>query len=88
MAFNTLGLAGVDFNQVDSASGFTLGTQVFGSDGKLYVYGKASATIAASTATCTVNASTFAVTATGGSYTSPSVSVPSGSYAWFGKASV
>ena len=88
MAFTTLGMAGVDFNQVDSASGFTLGTQVFGSDGKLYVYAKAGATIAANTAVCSVDPATFAATATGGAYKSPNASVPSGSYAWFGKASV
>lgn len=88
MAFTTLGMSGVAFNQVDSEAGFTLGTQVFGSDGKLYVYGKASATIAANTTTCSVDPATFAVTATLGAYKSPNVSVPSGSYAWFGKASV
>ena len=88
MAFTTLGMSGVDFNQVDSASGFHLGTQVFGSDGKLYVYAKAAATISANTATCSVDPATFEATATLGAYKSPNVSVPSGSYAWFGKASV
>jgi hypothetical protein len=65
-----------------------LGTQVFGSDGKLHVYGQANATIAASTAVCTVNASTFLVTATGGSYTSPAVAMATGDRGWFEKASV
>ena len=65
-----------------------LGTQVFGSDGKRYVFAKAGGTIAASTATCTVNASTFAATATGGSYTSPAVDLVAGDYAWFAAASV
>lgn len=65
-----------------------LGLQVFGSDGKLYVLAKAGATIAASTAVCDVNPSTFVVAASGGAYTSPAVALASGDYAWFGKASV
>lgn len=65
-----------------------LGTQVWGSDGKLYVYGQANATITASTATCTVNATTFLVTATAGSYTSPAVAMATGDQGWFSKASV
>ena len=65
-----------------------LGTQVFGSDGKLHVYGQANATIAASTAVCTVNATTFLATATGGSYTSPAVAMATGDRGWFEKASV
>lgn len=65
-----------------------LGTQIFGSDGKIYVLGKANASIPASTAVCTVNATTFLVTASGGAYTSPAVALSSGDYAWFGKASV
>ena len=65
-----------------------LGLQAFGSDGKLYVLAKANASIAASTAVCTVNATTFLVTATGGSYTSPAVALVSGDVAWFSKASV
>lgn len=88
MAFTTLGMAGVDFNQVDTASGFTLGTQAFGSDGKLYVYAVAGAEIAADTAVCDVDPDTFVVAATGGAYASPNVVVPAGNFAWFGKASV
>ena len=65
-----------------------LGSQVFGSDGKLYVLGQANASIPASTAVCTVNATTFLVTASGGSYTSPAVALVSGDTAWFSKASV
>jgi len=65
-----------------------LGLQAFGSDGKLYVLAKANASISASTAVCTVNATTFLVTATGGSYTSPAVALVSGDVAWFSKASV
>jgi len=65
-----------------------LGTEVFGSDGKRYVYAQANAAITASTAVCTVNASTFLVTATGGSYTSPATNMVSGDQGWFGIASV
>lgn len=65
-----------------------LGLQVFGSDGLLYVLAKAGATIAASTAVCDIDPSTFVVAATGGAYTSPAVALASGDYAWFSKASV
>jgi hypothetical protein len=65
-----------------------LGSQVFGSDGKLYVLGQANASIPASTAVCTVNATTFLVTASGGAYLSPAVALVSGDTAWFAKASV
>lgn len=65
-----------------------LGTQVWGSDGKQYVYAQANAAITASTAVCTVNASTFLATASGGSYTSPATTMASGDLGWFGKASV
>ena len=65
-----------------------LGLQVFGSDGKLYALAKANATIAASTAVCTVSPTTFLATASGGSYTSPAVGLVSGDFAWFSKASV
>lgn len=70
------------------AADAALGTQVFGSDGKLHVYGQANAAIPASTAVCTVNATTFLVTASGGSYTSPAVAMASGDRGWFEKASV
>ncbi len=65
-----------------------LGSQVFGSDGKRYVLGVAGAAVTASTATCSINASTFVATGSGGSYTSPAVAVASGDYAWFAAASV
>ena len=65
-----------------------LGAEVFGSDGKRYVFAQAGAAITASTATCSINASTFVVTASGGSYTSPAVAVASGEYAWFSATSV
>jgi len=65
-----------------------LGTQCWGSDGKLYVYAQANASITASTAVCSVSASTFLVTASAGSYTSPATTMASGDQGWFSKASV
>ena len=88
MAFSTLPLSGIAFDQVDTAPGFTLGTQTFGSDGKLYVYAVAGEAISANDADCSINTTTFAVTASGGSYLAPNYDVPTGSYAWFSKASV
>lgn len=88
---------GVDLKSVvlatDLASGAArpgarLGSEVLGSDGKLYVYAQANASIAASTAVCTVSPTTFLVTATGGAYTSPAAAMVAGDQAWFGKASV
>ena len=65
-----------------------LGTQVWGSDGKRYVYAQAGGSISASTAVCTVNASTFAATASGGSYTSPAFAMATGDRGWMAAASV
>lgn len=65
-----------------------LGTQVWGTDGKRYVYAQAGEAIPASTAVCTVNASTFAATAIGGSYASPAFAMAAGDRGWFGAASV
>jgi hypothetical protein len=65
-----------------------LGTECWGSDGKLYVYGQANASITASTAVCTVSATTFLVTASGGAYTSPATNLVAGDQCWFAKASV
>jgi hypothetical protein len=65
-----------------------IGTQVFASNGKRFVYAQANATITASTAVCTVNATTFLATASGGAYLSPAVDLASGDRAWFSAASV
>ena len=66
-----------------------LGTQVFGSDGKRYVFAQAGTTVSATTASCIVNPSTFVVTTgTAGSYLSPAVALASGDYAWFAATSV
>ena len=65
-----------------------LGSEVFGSDGKRYVLAKAGEAVTASTATCSINASTFVATASGGSYTAPATTMASGDYAWFAATSV
>lgn len=97
MAFNVTPQIGADLTNTilgtDVSSGartvpFNLGEVVNGSDGKLYVFAKANASISASTAVCTVNASTFLATASGGSYTSPATAMASGDYGWFSKAQV
>jgi hypothetical protein len=98
MAYSTLPIAGVDLTSVQTSNLNSAGTAVptfgplgaetFGSDGKRYVFAKAGAAITASTATCSINASTFVVTASGGAYTSPAVAVASGEYAWFSATSV
>jgi len=102
MAYSLANLGGIDLNnaaQVQATSYYAstpayvpnqgpLGAEVFGSDGKRYVFAKANATISAGTTTCDINTTTFLVAATGGAYTSPGVDLVSGDYAWFGKASV
>jgi len=98
MAYTITPLIGVDFNNIVNTNTNSAGTavptfgplgaEVFGSDGKIYVLGQANASISASTTACTVNATTFLVTASGGSYTSPAVDLVSGNVAWFSKASV
>jgi hypothetical protein len=102
MAYSTLPIAGVNLTVVTPVdftytNGSTLevipafgplGAQTFGSDGKRYVFAQAAATLTPSNAACTVNASTFQVTGSGGSYVSPAVSMVSGDYGWFGATSV
>jgi hypothetical protein len=98
MAYSTLPIAGVDLASVQTTNTNSagpavptfgpVGAETFGSDGKRYVFAKAGAAITASTATCSINASTFVVTASGGAYTSPAVAVASGEYAWFSATSV
>ena len=96
MAYSVTPLVGLDLvnttTAVQIAAGAPVnqlrGVQVWGSDGKRYVFGKANATITASTAVCTVNATTFLVTASGGSYTSPATGMVTGDYGWFSAASV
>jgi hypothetical protein len=98
MAYTITPLIGIDFNNIVNTNTNSAGTaiptfgplgaEVFGSDGKIYVLAQANASIPASTAVCTVNATTFLVTASGGSYSSPAVALASGDVAWFSKASV
>lgn len=97
MAFSTSPRLGVDVTNTilaaDVASGtrsipHELGAQVWASDGKRYVFARAGGAIAASTAVCTVNPTTFVATATGGTYTSPATAMATGDYGWFGAASV
>ena len=98
MAYSITPQAGIDITNLStyntSSDGTViptqgpLGAQVFGSDGVRYVFAKAGAAITATLTTCTVNASTFVATASGGTYTSPATTMASGDYGWFSKASV
>lgn len=97
MAFSVTPLVGIDLTNTVTAANITagqqvanqlLGVQVWGSDGLRYVFGKANATITASTTACTVNTTTFLVTASGGSYTSPAYGMVTGDFGWFSIASV
>lgn len=98
MSYNITPTSGIDLDSIvqtnPNSAGTAvpvngpLGSQVFGSDGKRYVLGVAGASVTASTATCSINASTFVVTPSAGAYTSPAVALASGDYAWFAAASV
>jgi hypothetical protein len=98
MAYTITPLSGIDLNDIQTVAEQALnggvvtfgplGAEVFASDGKRYVWARAGATITASVATCSINASTFAATGSGGSYTGPTVAMASGDYAWFSAASV
>lgn len=88
---------GIDLNNTvlatDVASGAArpacaIGTLVNGTNGRTYVYAQANASIPLSTAVCTVSATTFLATASGGAYTSPAVAMVTGDYGWFNKANV
>lgn len=96
--FTVSPVLGVDLNTitlaaaVGSTSGAEdapqLGTQVFASNGRRYIYAQAAAAITASTATCLINATDFTVAATGGAATSPAVAMATGDRGWFSVASV
>ena len=102
MAYSVLPIAGVllttttpvEFAYTDGATAVSipafgpLGAETFGSDGKRYVFAQVAETITATTSTVSINTTTFAATATSGSYLSPAVALASGDYAWFSKASV
>jgi hypothetical protein len=98
MAYTVLPIAGVDLENVANTNTNSAGTAIptfgplgaetFGSDGFRYVFAQAGAAIAASSATCIINASTFQVTlGATGTYLS-GASMASGDYGWFSKASV
>jgi hypothetical protein len=96
--FTVTPVLGVDLNTITTAADIAantgaedalqLGAQVFGSNGRIYVYAQANAVISASDADCTVNATTFLATASGGSYLSPAVAMASGDRGWFSRAGV
>lgn len=65
-----------------------IGDQVWGTNGRRYVYAQANGAIPASTAVCTVNATTFLATSSAGSYLSPATAMATGDRAWFSAASV
>ena len=99
MAFTTLPIAGVDLVDIQTVAeqalnGGTapnfgpLGVQTFANDGLRYVWAKAGEAITASTATCSINTTTFVATASAGTYKAPSTTMASGDYGWFSKASV
>ena len=97
MAYSVLPISGVDLvntttTNLNSAGTAIptfgpLGAETFGSDGFRYVFAQAGAAIGVSTATCTINASTFQATPSAGTYLS-GASMASGDYGWFSKASV
>lgn len=87
-SYSTTPLIGIDLGRVDTDPAFKTGTVVDAADGKRYVYGVAGADISANDADCAIDATTFAVTASGGAYKAPAVAVATGKYAWFGKAGV
>jgi len=98
MAFTVLPIAGVDLVDIQTVaeqatqSGLVtfgpLGAETFGSDGLRYVWAKAGEAITASTATCSINTTTFVATASAGTYKAPVTTMASGDYGWFSKASV
>lgn len=65
-----------------------LGTQVFASNGRRFIYGQAAAAITAATAVCLINATNFTVAATGGAALSPAAVMATGDRGWFSVASV
>jgi hypothetical protein len=99
MAYTITPISGIDLSDTQTVAeqalnGGTvptfgpLGAEVFASDGKRYVWAKAGSTIAASTATCSINTTTFVATGGAGTYAGPTVAMASGDYGWFGAASV
>lgn len=87
---------GADLNTISLAADLAagkvadarLGDQVWGTNGRRYVYAQASIAIPASTATCTITPSIFFATATAGAYASPVTAMAVGDRGWFSIASV
>ena len=98
MAYTITPLSGIDLNDTQTVAEQALnggvvtfgplGAEVFASDGKRYVWAKAGSAITASTATCSINTTTFVATGGAGLYAGPAVAMASGDYGWFGAASV
>ena len=98
MAYTITPLSGIDLNDTQTVAEQTanaglvtfgpLGAEIFASDGRRYVWAKAGEAITASTATCSVNTTTFVATASAGTYKAPTTTMASGDYGWFSKASV
>lgn len=93
--FTVSPVLGVDLNTINLAADIPsvedapqLGTQVFASNGKIYVYAQANAIISASDTDCSVSATTFLATASGGAYLSPPVAMAVGDRGWFSRAGV
>lgn len=72
-------IAGANFNRRTTAREYQLGTVKNGTANTIWIYVLATEVVA--TGTCTVNASTFALTDTGGLYTADTA-FASGEYGW------
>jgi hypothetical protein len=96
---NNPGVLGVNANLIETvadlakkaAAGnnnplFALGTTT-GGEKLRAVWAKATEAITASTTTCAINNTTFAATATLGTFKSPPVNMANGDYGWFTQAS-
>jgi hypothetical protein len=75
----TDGTLGVKLDRVSTTPEFKLGQTVIGTNGRVYTYGLASEAVA--TGTCTLNASTFAITDLAGNHTADTA-LASGEYGW------
>lgn len=78
----------IDTADTKRRSGHRLLSQVWGSDGKRYVYAQAGGAIGAGVTVATVSPTTGIATATGGTYTSPATAMVAGDQGWFAAASV
>jgi hypothetical protein len=96
MAYSVTPLVGIDLVNTTTVAELAagapvnalLGTQVWGSDGRRYVFAVAGDSIGASDTTCSVNATTFVASNVGGTYDSPATAMAAGDYGWFSEASV